>query len=226
MQKITFEDTQVTKKPYVTINETEYEVQDGTYTGGTDLNATTFNNMQDNIESAIDENTNNIGNLTNLNTTEKNNLVGAINEVNNNIGTLTGLNTINKNSAVEAINETYNKINKVYNAKGDGASDGVLIAEMTFTKFTRAVLIFATTLVGFTDTTESGIYNIGVSCVSNEDITTHRVSYNVMGNASTDNIFHISDGANIKFYLKKTSVYRDLKATLLGKSDEISWKLN
>lgn len=53
MQKITFEDTQVTKKPYVTINETEYEVQDGTYTGGTDLNATAFNNMQDNIESAI-----------------------------------------------------------------------------------------------------------------------------------------------------------------------------
>lgn len=85
MQKITFEDTQVTKKPYVTINETEYEVQDGTYTGGTDLNATTFNNMQDNIESAIDENTNNIGNLTDLNTTEKNNLVGAINQVNANL---------------------------------------------------------------------------------------------------------------------------------------------
>lgn len=201
MQKITFEDTQVTKKPYVTINETEYEVQDGTYTGGTDLNATTFNNMQDNIETAIDENTNNIGDLS-------------------------GLVTTNKTSTTEAINETYNKINKVYNAKGDGASDGVLIAEMTFTKFTRAVLIFATTLVGFTDTVESGIYNIGVSCVSSTDLTTHRVSYSVMGEASTSNIFHISDGANIKFYLKKTSVYRDLKATLLGKSDEISWKLN
>mgnify|MGYP000154833592 FL=1 len=201
MQKITFEDTQVAKKPYVTINETEYEVQDGTYTGGTDLNATTFNNMQDNIESAIDENTNNIGDLS-------------------------GLVTTNKASTTEAINETYNKINKVYNAKGDGASDGVLIAEMTFTKFTRAVLIFATTLVGFTDTVESGIYNIGVSCVSSTDLTTHRVSYSVMGEASTSNIFHISDGANIKFYLKKTSVYRDLKATLLGKSDEISWKLN
>jgi hypothetical protein len=201
MQKITFEDTQVTKKPYVTINETEYEVQDGTYTGGTDLNATTFNNMQDNIESAINENVNSIGDLSSLVTT-------------------------NKTSTTEAINETYNKINKVYNAKGDGASDGVLIAEMTFTKFTRAVLIFATTLVGFTDTVESGIYNIGVSCVSSTDLTTHRVSYSVMGEASTSNIFHISDGANIKFYLKKTSVYRDLKATLLGKSDEISWKLN
>lgn len=201
MQKITFEDTQVTKKPYVTINETEYEVQDGTYTGGTNLNATTFNNMQDNIESAINENVNSIGDLSSLVTT-------------------------NKTSTTEAINETYNKINKVYNAKGDGASDGVLIAEMTFTKFTRAVLIFATTLVGFTDTVESGIYNIGVSCVSSTDLTTHRVSYSVMGEASTSNIFHISDGANIKFYLKKTSVYRDLKATLLGKSDEISWKLN
>lgn len=82
MQKITFEDTQVTKKPYVTINETEYEVQDGTYTGGTDLNATTFNNMQDNIESAIDENANNIGNLTDLNTETKESLVKAINETN------------------------------------------------------------------------------------------------------------------------------------------------
>lgn len=160
-------------------------------------------------------------NANNLNKIENGIYMNSVN-----IGELTGLNTINKNSAVEAINETYNKINKVYNAKGDGASDGVLIAEMTFTKFTRAVLIFATTLIGFTDTTESGIYNIGVSCVSNTDLTTHRVSYSVMGEASTSNIFHISDGANIKFYLKKTSVYRDLKATLLGKSDEISWKLN
>lgn len=93
MQKITFEDTQVTKKPYVTINETEYEVQDGTYTGGTDLNATTFNNMQDNIESAINENVNNIGNLTDLNTTEKSNLVGAINEIKTGLGKITKLNT-------------------------------------------------------------------------------------------------------------------------------------
>ena len=55
MQKIVFEDTEVTKQPYVEINNIEYEVQDGTYVGGTDLDADTFNTMQDNIEDAIKE---------------------------------------------------------------------------------------------------------------------------------------------------------------------------
>lgn len=200
MQKITFEDTQVTKKPYVTINETEYEVQDGTYTGGTDLNATTFNNMQDNIESAIDENTNNIGDLS-------------------------GLVTTNKTSTTEAINETYNKINKVNMAKSDGLDNAILIAETTFNRLHhRQVLIFATTETGYTDATESGIYNVGLS--SRYSLDEHVVSYNVTGNASTDRIYTVSDGANLKVYLKKTVEYRTLYATLLGKSDEISWKLN
>lgn len=200
MQKITFEDTQVTKKPYVTINETEYEVQDGTYTGGTDLNATTFNNMQDNIESAIDENTNNIGDLSSLTTT-------------------------NKTSTTEAINETYKKINKVNMAKSDGLDNAILIAETTFNRLHhRQVLIFATTETGYTDATESGIYNVGLS--SRYSLDEHVVSYNVTGNASTDRIYTVSDGANLKVYLKKTVEYRTLYATLLGKSDEISWKLN
>lgn len=46
---INFTDTTVTKKPYVEINGNEYEVQDGTYQGGTDLNANTFNTMQDEL---------------------------------------------------------------------------------------------------------------------------------------------------------------------------------
>lgn len=53
MQKINFTDTTVTQKPYVTINNVNYEVHDGIYTGGTDLNAQTFNDMQANIEIAI-----------------------------------------------------------------------------------------------------------------------------------------------------------------------------
>lgn len=53
MQKITFQDTTILKKPYVVVNDLEYEVQDGTYDGGTDLNASTFNTMQNNIETAI-----------------------------------------------------------------------------------------------------------------------------------------------------------------------------
>lgn len=46
---INFTDTTVTKKPYVEVNGVEYEVQDGTYQGGTDLNANTFNKMQDEL---------------------------------------------------------------------------------------------------------------------------------------------------------------------------------
>lgn len=53
MQKINFTDTTITQKPYVTVNNQNYEVQDGIYTGGTDLNAQTFNDMQANIETAI-----------------------------------------------------------------------------------------------------------------------------------------------------------------------------
>lgn len=62
MEKINFTDTTVTKKPYVEVDGVEYEVQDGTYDGGTDLNANTFNTMQTNIENGINEK----GNYTNL----------------------------------------------------------------------------------------------------------------------------------------------------------------
>lgn len=82
MKKINFTDTTVTQKPYVTINNENYEVQDGTYTGGTDLNANTFNTMQDNIEEAINESSNKAGELDDLNTTNKKNLVAAVNEIN------------------------------------------------------------------------------------------------------------------------------------------------
>ena len=82
MQKINFTDTTITQKPYVTINNQNYEVQDGIYTGGTDLNANTFNTMQTNAEKAINENSSKIGELDNLNTTNKENLVGAVNEIN------------------------------------------------------------------------------------------------------------------------------------------------
>ena len=43
MQKISFEDTTVVKSPYVIIDGVEHEVYNGTYQGGTDLNAQTFN---------------------------------------------------------------------------------------------------------------------------------------------------------------------------------------
>ena len=52
MQKINFQDTEVVKAPYVEINGVEYEVE-SEYQGGTDLDAEVFNQMQDNIEAAI-----------------------------------------------------------------------------------------------------------------------------------------------------------------------------
>ena len=54
MKKIIFEDTTVVKQPYVEINGVEHEVHDGEYQGGTDLNAETFNTMQNNIAGYID----------------------------------------------------------------------------------------------------------------------------------------------------------------------------
>ena len=53
MRRIDFEDTTITRQPYVTIDNVDYEVNDGTYIGGTDLDADTFNTLQDNIEDAL-----------------------------------------------------------------------------------------------------------------------------------------------------------------------------
>ena len=104
MQKINFTDTTITQKPYVTINNQNYEVQDGIYTGGTDLNAQTFNTMQSNIDTAISSVDNKAGNLSNLNTAEKNNLVGAINEVNTKNIITVGLASDTTSTSTEKLN--------------------------------------------------------------------------------------------------------------------------
>lgn len=51
----------------------------------TPVDADNLNDLQDNVENAIDENTNNIGDITTLETTDKTNLVNAINENTENI---------------------------------------------------------------------------------------------------------------------------------------------
>lgn len=104
MQKINFTDTTITQKPYVTINNVNYEVQDGIYTGGTDLNAQTFNDMQSNIDTAISSVDNKAGNLSELNTAEKNNLVGAINEVNTKNIITVGLTSDTTSTSTEKLN--------------------------------------------------------------------------------------------------------------------------
>jgi len=54
MEKIVFEDATLTSQAKVTIDGVDHLVTEAEYSGGTDLNAKTFNNMQDNIEKAID----------------------------------------------------------------------------------------------------------------------------------------------------------------------------
>ena len=53
MKKIPFEDGTKTQEAYVTINEQNYQVTPATWTGTTPLKAMNLNQMQDNIEEAI-----------------------------------------------------------------------------------------------------------------------------------------------------------------------------
>ena len=73
----------------------------------TDLNTTDKDNLVEAINEVLQTLTNTTGDLTDLNTTDKDNLVDAINELVANIGDLTTLNTTDKTSTVAAINEVY-----------------------------------------------------------------------------------------------------------------------
>lgn len=65
----------------------------------------TNNSLAAAADSKADINTGNIGNLSNLNTTEKQSLVGAVNEVNTKEGALGDLSTTDKTNLVAAVNE-------------------------------------------------------------------------------------------------------------------------
>lgn len=71
----------------------------------TPINATNLNN----IESGVYTNDTNIGDLSNLNTTDKSNLVGAINEINT---VTTGSATVNSAYISNAENNTWERIGK------------------------------------------------------------------------------------------------------------------
>lgn len=53
MQKINFEDATLVTQAKVTVDGTDYEVTPATYSGGTDLDANTFNDLQDNMEASF-----------------------------------------------------------------------------------------------------------------------------------------------------------------------------
>lgn len=54
MKKILFEDATLTSQAKVTIDGVDHLVTEAEYNGGTDLNASTFNELQDNVEEAIE----------------------------------------------------------------------------------------------------------------------------------------------------------------------------
>ena len=53
MQKINFQDATLVTQAKVTVGGTDYEVTPATYSGGTDLDATTLNDLQDNVEASF-----------------------------------------------------------------------------------------------------------------------------------------------------------------------------
>lgn len=57
MKKITFTDAAIKEQGYVVIDGKKYEITDTTYVDGTELNASTFNEMQKNVEDVIVEQT-------------------------------------------------------------------------------------------------------------------------------------------------------------------------
>lgn len=106
----------------------------------------------------------------------------------------------------------------------DGTYDDLLIAEVNFNDtYQRFSLIFAITQIGYSDNTDSGIYNLGLA--STASVSEHEVSYSFLGNATADKIYSVSNGSNLKIYIKKTVYYRNLNATLIGKSEKVIWKL-
>ena len=130
---INFTDTTVTKKPYVEINGNEYEVQDGTYQGGTDLNANTFNTMQDelNVFSNL-LNKNSIINISDYTTSLSGNYKGYKYQLKpNTIYTL----TCNNNNVTMSGSWIY----RVYNSDNTSIcilQDGSITSQITKTTFT------------------------------------------------------------------------------------------
>ncbi len=53
MQKINFEDATLVTQAKVTVGGTDYEVIPATYSGGTDLDANTLNDLQDKVEASF-----------------------------------------------------------------------------------------------------------------------------------------------------------------------------
>lgn len=130
---INFTDTTVIKKPYVEIDGVEYEVQDGTYQGGTDLNANTFNTMQDELNVFRNLlNKNSIINISDYTTSLSGNYKGYKYQLKpNTIYTL----TCNNNNVTMSGSWIY----RVYNSDNTSIcilQDGSITSQITKTTFT------------------------------------------------------------------------------------------
>ena len=87
-----------------------------TYLGDYNVDMLAIDTTLHGIKTTADTCALNLGDINNLNTTNKTNIVAALNEVNSlalGIGTLANLNTTDKASVVNAINEVNNKANTI-----------------------------------------------------------------------------------------------------------------
>lgn len=150
MTKITFTDTTVVKEPYVKINGTEYKVKSENE-GGTDLNASTFNTLQTNIENYVDSKT---GDLSDVATSgDYNDLINkpAIPTVND---TLTSTSTTDALSSNQG-NVLNNKIEKLEKYSTDEVDTGK--------KWIDGKTIYRKTIVGTSKITQGSTIDHNVS---------------------------------------------------------------
>ena len=121
-------------------------------------------------------------------------------------------NGINVNS--ERLNELLPKQNS------DGEYD-ILVAEITFDEaYQRSSLVFSSVLVGSSDNTDTGIVLVALS--ANDQIVTSvaNTAITVLGNTQ---VYVVTEGANAKVYVKKTTYYRTLHLALINKTDDVVW---
>ena len=107
MRKILFEDAPLTSQAKVTIDGVDHLVTEAEYDGGTDLNASTFNELQDNVEN------------------EFNNITGKILWANPNPTSEMGEQSIELNTNIEEF-DMYEIIYKMSNTSNKHLSSGRL----------------------------------------------------------------------------------------------------
>lgn len=150
MTKITFIDTTVIKEPYIEINGNEYTVE-SEFSGGTDLNASTFNTLQTNIENYVNSKTDDLSDVATSG--DYNDLINkpAIPTVNDTLTSTSSTDALSSNQG----NVLNNKIEKI----GEYSTDEV----DTGKKWIDNKTIYRKTIVGTSKITQGSTLNHNIS---------------------------------------------------------------